>query len=159
MSKTAWIIGNTDGIGLSLTRRLLSRGWQVTGLSRSHSDLSDSLYQHHVADVAASDYPATLERLLERDIPELVIYCAGIGEELNLTDMHLEARTFEVNLLGMVRTAAAVIPPMVARKSGHFIGLSSLCDELVLADLYCLLVSSLTIFCNDDRNRHDCLPD
>jgi len=134
LTRTAWIIGNTDGIGLALTRRLLRRGWQVTGLSRSESNLTDSQYEHHVADVTAPDYPSTLERLLERDLPELVIYCAGIGQELDLTDLRLEARTFEVNLVGMVKTAAAVIPLMVNRKGGHFIGLSSLADELVLAD-------------------------
>ena len=134
LTRTAWIIGNTDGIGLALTRRLLAGGWRVTGLSRSESVLTDSRYEHHVADVASADYPAILERLLERELPELVVYCAGIGQELDLTDLGLEARTFEVNLLGMVKTAAAVIPPMVHRRSGHFIGLSSLADELVLAD-------------------------
>ena len=139
MSRTAWIIGNTDGIGLELTRRLLARGTEVTGLSRSESTLSDSHYTHYVTDVCGADYPALLERLSAAHLPDLVVYCAGIGEELNLSDMRLESRTFEVNLLGMVRTAAAVIPPMVARGDGHFIGLSSLCDELVLADstAYC----------------------
>jgi len=139
MPGSAWIIGNTDGIGRALTRRLLSLGWGVTGISRSDSELTDSGYVHHVADVSATDYPVLLARLVERRLPELIVYCAGIGEELNLEDMHLEARTFEVNLLGMVRTAAAVIPPMVARGSGHFIGLSSLADVLALPDAtaYC----------------------
>lgn len=31
----ALIVGNSDGIGLALTRRLIDGGWQVTGLSRS----------------------------------------------------------------------------------------------------------------------------
>jgi short-subunit dehydrogenase len=139
MPRSAWIIGNTDGIGRALTRRLLSRGWGVTGISRSESKLTDTGYEHHVTDVTATGYPALLARLIERGLPELVVYCAGIGEELNLEDMHLEPRTFEVNLLGMVRTAAAVIPPMVARGSGHFIGLSSLADVLALPDAtaYC----------------------
>jgi len=34
----------------------------------------------------------------------------------------------------MVRTAAAVIPQMVKRKQGHFIGISSLADELFSAE-------------------------
>jgi NAD(P)-dependent dehydrogenase (short-subunit alcohol dehydrogenase family) len=139
MSRLALIIGNSDGIGRALTRRLLSRGWRVTGVSRSDSGLTDPGYEHHVADVSASEYPALLERLIARALPDLVVYCAGIGEELNLEDMRLEARTFEVNLLGMVHTAAAVIPPMVARGSGHFLGLSSLADQLALPDAtaYC----------------------
>jgi short-subunit dehydrogenase len=134
MPRTAWIIGNTDGIGRALTTRLLARGFCVTGVSRSASERADPAYSHHVADVASPEYPALLARLLTDPAPDLVVYCAGIGEELNLDDLGAEPRTFEVNLLGMVRTAAAVIPPMAARGAGHFIGLSSLADELRLPD-------------------------
>jgi len=134
MTRTAWIIGNTDGIGLGLTRRLLAAGWTVTGLSRSPASLAHESYEHHVADVAAPDYPQILSGLAARGIPDLVVYCAGTGQELDLADLSAEPHTFEVNLLGMVRTAAAVIPPMVARGAGHFVGLSSLADELRLPD-------------------------
>jgi len=134
MSRTAWIIGNTDGIGLGLTRRLLQAGWSVTGLSRSPSTLMHDGYEHHVADVASPDYPERLTALSVHGIPDLVVYCAGTGQELELADMHAEPHTFEVNLLGMVRTASAVIPPMAARGAGHFIGLSSLADELRLPE-------------------------
>jgi short-subunit dehydrogenase len=54
----------------------------------------------------------------------------GIGEILDLMDMSNEAKIIDVNLTGMVRTAAAVIPQMVKSKEGHFIGISSLADEL-----------------------------
>ena len=37
------VIGNSDGIGLALTRRLLAEGWTVTGLSRSTSPIEDPL--------------------------------------------------------------------------------------------------------------------
>lgn len=134
MPRNAWIIGNTDGIGRALTTRLLARGWRVTGISRSPCDRAEPAYVHHVADVASPEYPALLTRLLQDPAPDLVVYCAGTGEELNLDDLGAEPRTFEVNLVGMVRTAAAVIPPMVARGDGHFIGLSSLADELRLPD-------------------------
>ncbi len=134
MPRTAWIIGNTDGIGRALTTRLLARGFRVTGVSRSPSERADPAYVHHVADVASPEYPALLARLLADPAPDLVVYCVGIGEELNLDDLSAEPRTFEVNLVGMVRTTAAVIPPMTARGDGHFIGLSSLADELRLTD-------------------------
>jgi NAD(P)-dependent dehydrogenase (short-subunit alcohol dehydrogenase family) len=35
--RRAVIIGNSDGIGYALTRRLLDDGWTVAGLSRSAS--------------------------------------------------------------------------------------------------------------------------
>ena len=134
MSSTAWIIGNTDGIGRGLTHRLVNRGWHITGFSRSPGALDAAGYEHHLIDVADATYPALLQRLLAVSVPDLVVYCAGTGEELNLDSMEAESRTFEVNLLGMVRTVAAVIPAMAARGRGHFIGLSSLADELRLSD-------------------------
>jgi short-subunit dehydrogenase len=48
--------------------------------------------------------------------------------------MSEEPKIIDVNLTGMVRTAAAVIPQMVKRGQGHFIGVSSLADELLSAE-------------------------
>jgi short-subunit dehydrogenase len=45
--------------------------------------------------------------------------------------MREESKIIDVNLTGMVRTAEAVIPRMVKRGQGHFIGVSSLADELL----------------------------
>jgi nucleoside-diphosphate-sugar epimerase len=56
--RRAIIVGNSDGIGLALTRRLMDDGWSVTGLSRSAGPLTD-----HVVDVTANDYPDVLAAL------------------------------------------------------------------------------------------------
>jgi short-subunit dehydrogenase len=39
-----------------------------------------------------------------------------------------------VNLHAMVRAAALVVPVMVKREKGHFIGISSLADDLISAE-------------------------
>jgi short-subunit dehydrogenase len=123
------IVGNSDGIGLSLTRRLLHAGYQVWGISRSASLIVDPTYQHTICDVTLSEYPATLRRLLESSGGfDLVVYCAGIGEHLDLADMAAEASVFRTNLLGLVETTSLTIPAMLAQGSGHFIGLSSIGD-------------------------------
>lgn len=127
---TALLIGNSDGIGLATTRRLLDTGWSVTGLSRSESPIEHAAYRHRVVDVAGPGYADVLAGVVD-PTPDLCVYLVGIGEAIDLADMRDEVRTFEVNLTGMVRTAAGVIPGMVARKAGHFVGLSSLADELV----------------------------
>lgn len=126
----ALLIGNSDGIGLATTRRLLSKGWNVLGVSRSVSPIADSAYQHRVADVADPKYPALLDELIVSHPLDLCIFCVGIGEKLDLLDMSSEASVIDVNLTSMVKTAARVIPAMVRRGGGHFIGLSSLADEL-----------------------------
>jgi short-subunit dehydrogenase len=58
----------------------------------------------------------------------------GIGELINSLDMRDESKVIDVNLIGMVKTAAGVIPQMVKRGQGHFIGVSSLADELLSAE-------------------------
>jgi NAD(P)-dependent dehydrogenase (short-subunit alcohol dehydrogenase family) len=115
-------VGNSDGIGLALTRRLLADGWSVTGLSRSAGPLTD-----HVVDVTAADYRAVLAAA---GAAELCVYAAGVGE---LDDLPAQTRAIEVNLLGAARTAEVVVPAMLAAGSGHLIGLSSLADTLVSA--------------------------
>lgn len=131
MTSKAILIGNSDGIGLATTRELLKRGWRVTGISRSESPLEDNAYQHIVADVQDDRYPSRLKSVLDQDPADLCIYCVGIGELLDPSDMEREVQIVDVNLLGMVKTAAAVIPLMVERGTGHFIGLSSLADEML----------------------------
>jgi short-subunit dehydrogenase len=131
----ALLIGNSDGIGLAATRELLKQGWKVVGISRSDSPIQDPSYEHIVAEVQDAEYSGKLKSLLEKDEPlDLCIFCAGIGEMLDLSNMEDEVKILEVNLLGMVKTASCVIPLMVKRGKGHFIGISSVADELVSAE-------------------------
>jgi len=131
MRRKAILVGNSDGIGLAATKMLLDDGWDVTGISRSSSPISGENYIHRIADVSDSNYQELLAGILSSATPNLCIYLAGIGEPLNLQDMQSEAKIIEVNLIGMIRTAAEIIPRMVDKGSGHFIGISSLADVLV----------------------------
>ncbi len=134
MQQTALLIGNSDGIGLAMTRRLLSAGWQVRGISRSDSPVRDTSYQHRIVDVRDRHYPELIEAFLQDGPVDLCIYLAGIGELLSPMDMHQEADIIDVNLTGMVRTAAGVVPHMVNNGKGHFMGISSMADELLSAE-------------------------
>jgi short-subunit dehydrogenase len=129
----AMLVGNSDGIGLATTRRLLAAGWDIIGVSRSESPITNTTYHHRVADVSDGRYSELIDELVLKGPLDLCIYFVGIGEPLNPLDMTGEAKIFDVNLTGMVRTAAAVIPRMVKRGQGHFIGVSSLADELLSA--------------------------
>lgn len=130
----ALMIGNSDGIGLATTRRLLAAGWNIAGISRSESTLANKNYHHLVADVSDSNYTELLDELLLEYSFDLCIYFAGIGEPLDLLDMSNEPKVIDVNFAGMVRTAAIVIPQMVKKGQGHFIGVSSFADELLSAE-------------------------
>ena len=134
MTTTALIVGNSDGIGLAVTRRLLDRGWHVTGVSRSVSPVGHAYYTHHVADVSRDDFMEVLRKQLEAGVPDLFIYSAGIGELCDPRSMEHEVRVIEVNLMGLVRALSLVAPAMVERGSGYIIGISSLADELLSAE-------------------------
>ena len=134
MQQTALMVGNSDGIGLGMTKRLLSAGWNVLGISRSDSPVRNTGYQHHVVDVRDRQYPELIETLLQNNPVVLCIYFAGIGELLSPRDMHHEAEIIDVNLTGMVRTAAGVVPHKVRNGKGHFVGVSSMADELLSAE-------------------------
>lgn len=135
MSGRALIVGNSDGIGLATTVKLLERGWEVAGISRSDSPIKNPSYEHTVANVRDDDYTVKLRMTLSEGAPvDLCVFCAGIGEMLDVFDMQGDVETFNVNLLGMVKTASCVIPLMVRRGKGHFIGLSSVADELLSSE-------------------------
>lgn len=113
MQSRALLVGNSDGIGLATTRRLLEGGWHIIGVSRSESPISDTVYHHRVIDVGDNKYLGLIDELVRKDPLNLCIYFVGIGELLDPTNMADEPRIIDVNLTGMIRTAAAVIPQMV----------------------------------------------
>ncbi|MFH0945262.1 MAG: SDR family NAD(P)-dependent oxidoreductase, partial [Planctomycetota bacterium] len=125
------IIGNSDGIGAAVTEQLVAHGDHVVGISRSGSPLGEGGPRHEVQDVAASGYRELLLRLLQEEGSfDACIFCVGIGSGLELPDLSREAHVIDVNFLQMVRTLEVLVPHWLERKSGHFIGLSSLVDDL-----------------------------
>jgi len=130
----AILIGNSDGIGLGTTKRLLTAGWEITGISRSESPVAHSAYKHYVADVDQESYVQILDQVLRERVLDLCIYFVGIGDFFDPLAMDKEPQIINVNLTQMVRTAAIVIPHMVNSGQGHFIGISSLADELLSAE-------------------------
>ena len=132
MKSKALIIGNSDGIGLAITTKLLAEGWQITGISRSESLIEHPSCQHFMANVQEPDYPEKLKTILDAENPyDVCMYCVGIGEHIDFSEMENDVQVMDVNLLGMVKTVAQVIPKMLENGKGHFLGISSFADELL----------------------------
>ncbi len=136
-SKCALIVGNTDGIGLALTRRLLDDGWVVAGISKSASPVADNRYLHTMVDIRAMDYPAAVAQAATAastragvQTIDVCVYCAGVGELLDVQRLERERAIFEVNLLGVVSTLEVLLPDMLKVGRGHFVGLSSQADRM-----------------------------
>ncbi len=129
-SKRAILIGNSDGIGLALSRALLERGWSVLGISRSASKLESEGYQHRVIDVRDDAFPVAVAEALHGRAVRLVVYCAGIGEQFSPDALSQDVATFETNLMGLVRTTEQVLPQFLAQRAGALVGLSSMADAM-----------------------------
>jgi len=128
----ALIIGNSAGIGLAVTIRLLDAGWAVRGISRSPSPIEHPCLAHVVSDVRAPQYSHEVREAIAA-VGELdaLIYCAGIGEELDTDQLAVDVAVFQVNLMGLVATVEAALPSMLAAGRGHLIGLSSQADRFL----------------------------
>jgi NAD(P)-dependent dehydrogenase (short-subunit alcohol dehydrogenase family) len=132
---TALVIGASSGIGEAVARRLSAAGWTVVGIARRAPAIEAERYHHVIADVRSPDYRVALVGVLERFGPlEVCVYAAGIGVVLDLGDLAREAEVFATNLVGAVVTAEVVLPGMIARRAGHFVGLSSQADRLISAE-------------------------
>lgn len=128
-SRRVLVVGNSDGIGLAFTKRLLEGGWTVTGISRRTSSLADPQYHHEVMDVAADTYRDQLAALVEARGPfDTCVYCAGIGEFFDAAALGNDTKVVRVNLVGAMETAEVVLPSMIGRAAGHFMALSSIGD-------------------------------
>lgn len=125
---TALVVGCSAGIGLAIVRRLCDAGWDVTGFARREAVVEHPSYRHVVADVRSPDFRA---QLAEEPTPDALIYCAGVGVELDPATFEREIEAFEINLMGAVITAAVMVPRMVANGRGHFLGISSQADQLI----------------------------
>src|ERR1041384_1825253 len=126
---SAIVIGASSGIGAALAGRLVDAGWTVVGMARRASSLASARDHHGIADAPAPDFRGKLAAALERfDAIDACIYASGIGHELALPAFDHEADVFATNLLGVVIAAELVLPRMIARRAGHFLGLSSQAD-------------------------------
>ncbi len=136
----AVITGGSSGIGLSLAGKLLGCGAQVTLVARRKALLED-------AKRSLSDkFPGARVDLLELDVSQedaalremsalcaarpvdVLINNAGVvmpGRFLELPS-HEFRRMMDVNYFGAVFMSKAVLPHMIARRSGHVLNVSSL---------------------------------
>lgn len=128
--RSAVVIGASTGIGLALSERLARAGYRVVGLARREAGFVHAHYRHVVADVRAAAFRELLAAEIE-GAPDVCVYAAGIGHEIDLATMTHEAETFVTNLVGLVVMTEVLLPRMIAAKRGHLVGLSSQADRLI----------------------------
>jgi short-subunit dehydrogenase len=121
MTRKAWIIGASTGIGAAVADELQSKGWQVVRSSRSQGEIRVDISNDESVKQAASQYEATYGAY------DLVLVMAGFWQRMSAQNFDLEVfiEHNNTNTVGLARCAAAILPKMLNADSGTFMGVSS----------------------------------
>ncbi len=132
----AWITGASSGIGAAVAEQLVRKGWTVAITARA-GDRLEALAAAHpgrmiaapgdVSDAAGmAEICARIEAQSGRPVA-LAMLNAGAWHEMGALDFDLAGfrNTVEVNLVGTANVLAAVMPRMLARKSGQIVIVAS----------------------------------
>lgn len=130
----AFVTGGSRGIGRAIAKSLAASGARVTVLGRDAGALQAVVAagDAHFASPADVGDPAALAAAVaaaaERNGPiDVLVANAGVAPAAPFlkTSADTFRTTFAVNLLGVVEAARAVLPGMLARKSGRIIAVAS----------------------------------
>lgn len=159
-SRVAIVTGASSGIGAAVAERLGRERMRVV-LAARRADLLEQVAARVRAAggealVTPTDVrdPAAIERMAAAATAawgriDLLVANAGIGggSVLRLSDEAV-AEVVAVNLLGVVRCARAVLPPMAARGEGHIIAISSVAGRVMApGSIYGVTKAAVLAFC------------
>ena len=124
--RTAVVTGASSGIGAATARRLAEQGWQVVAAARRLDRLGRLSAEHPGVRPCALDVtdPRSVEALADA-APEVDLLVANAGGAFDLApvadaDLDSWQRTYDVNVLGTVRTVQALLPALT-RSRGHVV--------------------------------------
>lgn len=139
--KVAWITGASSGIGEALAYALSAQGARLVLSARRTEELERVRQQctnpqdHCVLplDLTTVDATVVVQQVLDQvEQIDLLIHSGGVSQRSTVleTSLAVQRRIMEINYFGAVALTQAVLPSMVARKSGHFVVISSLSGKI-----------------------------
>lgn len=140
-NKTAWITGASSGIGEALAYAFSTRGARLILSARRLEELervrqrctNAATHLSLPLDLAAFDAEAVTQQVLNEVGPiDLLIHSGGVSQRSTVveTNLAVQRRIMEINYFGAIALTQAVLPGMLARKSGHLVVISSLSGKI-----------------------------
>lgn len=131
--KSVWLVGASSGIGQATAHALHQAGARVFVSARNADALRAFTASHPGATAIPMDVTdreavmAAAQTVLASGPLALMLYCAGYYKALRATDFSLDEmlQHNQVNYVGAVQVLGAVLPGMLAQRSGHVSLISS----------------------------------
>lgn len=139
--KVAWITGASSGIGEALAYALSAQGARLVLSARRAEELARVQQQcanaeaHYVLplDLTTIDAAPVVQQVLDHVGPiDLLLHSGGVSQRSTVmeTSLAVQRRIMEINYFGAIALTHAVLPGMLARKSGHLVVISSLSGKI-----------------------------
>ena len=126
-ARTAVVTGASSGIGAATVRRLAADGWHVVAAARRLDRLGELARDLPGVRPQALDVtdPRSVDDLADA-VPSCDLLVANAGGAFDMAplsdaDVDAWARTYEVNVLGLVRTVQALLPALRRSTAGQVV--------------------------------------
>jgi len=123
MSRHALVTGASSGIGAAIVDHLLTQGWQVTGLSRSHIEHDNPQFRSVSVDLF--DNAALARVLAGMETPQAIVHAAGMMKAALLGELDVTAsqQLWQLHIAVAETLANTFVPHM--RSGGRIVLLGS----------------------------------
>lgn len=127
-----WVTGASSGIGAALAHELERRGAQVAISARREDQLkavADGRMHVEPVDVTDKDAMIAAAESIRTALGglDVAVFNAGAWDQVKIDkwDSEVFRKHFDVNLMGLVHGIEAVLPAMLAARSGSIVGVAS----------------------------------
>ena len=138
-NQIVWVTGASSGIGKACAEAWAREGATVVLSARNQetldpvaSPLREAGATVHVVtlDLADSESLKGISDRVQSDIGpvDVMVHCGGISQRSRVldTELSVDRRVMEIDYFGTLALTKALLPSMVARKTGHFVVVTSL---------------------------------
>ncbi|HET7433329.1 MAG TPA: SDR family oxidoreductase [Thermoanaerobaculia bacterium] len=131
--QTVWITGASSGIGEALAVAYSREGARVILSARNAAEpervraACANPERHRVLPLDVADSATIPSAAQEAGEVDILIHSAGVSQRSLVaeTNLAIDRRIMEINYFGTIALTKAVLPSMLARRSGHIVPISS----------------------------------